>query len=318
MRLRILMLFIMVCFLSFACVENIITINLDPNGQSYFRFHSRGDSLDIFNDDFSHPKDSMINISTISIDNDNWSHITEISFDDSTYVFSNNDSLPLGYKFDKHIVSSFLKTEYELRLTFNGRMIRTEYPKLYSALISKSMDSLEWVPEAFAVIMKKGLEGLVQDSLMKNNVLLIDRLVNHMRNSLANITTMDQLKHIHNNKIAFLSELLRPFKVKEPIPSKLAKSMKPYEDRLRRTMDLSDDVFIIKVLMPGQIFQSNAKTMLKDTLIWDFGIDSLLQTDYEIMAKSVIYDMAPLKKYIMTFLIFFSSLIFLFLRKNIG
>jgi len=91
MRLRILMLFIMVCFLSFACVENIITINLDPNGQSYFRFHSRGDSLDIFNDDFSHPKDSMINISTISIDNDNWSHVTEISFDD----YYSNDKFPV-------------------------------------------------------------------------------------------------------------------------------------------------------------------------------------------------------------------------------
>ena len=70
--------------------------------------------------------------------------------------------------------------------------------------------------------------------------------------------------------------------------------------------------------MPGQTFYSNAKTMLNDTLIWDFGIDSLLQTDYEIMARSVVYDMTPLKKYIMVFLIFFSSLIFLFLRKNIG
>ena len=318
MRLRILMLFIMVCFVSFGCVENIITIHLHPNGQSYFKFHSRGDSLDIFNDDFAHPKDSMINISTISIDNDNWSRVTEISFDDSTYVFSNQDSLPLGYKFDKRVISSFLKTEYELRLTFNGRMIKTEYPKLYSALISKSTDSLEWAPEALTVIMKKGLEDLVQDSLMKNDVLPIDRLVNHMRNAVSRIKTMDQLDHIQNNKTAFLSELLRPFKVKDHIPYALEKSMKPHEERLRKTIDLSDDTFIIKVLMPGQTFYSNANTMLNDTLIWDFGIDSLLQTDYEIMARSVIYDMTPLKKYIMVFLIFFSSLIFLFLRKNIG
>ena len=88
---------------------------------------------------------------------------------------------------------------------------------------------------------------------------------------------MDQLDHIHKNKTVFLSELLRPFKVKDPIPYALEKSMKPHEERLRKTIDLSDDTFIIKVLMPGQTFYSNAKTMLNDTTISMYYMKSFLR-----------------------------------------
>ena len=50
------MLYLPVTFMVFSCVENRIYINLHPDKQTYFKFESRGDSTDVFDQDFLHPK----------------------------------------------------------------------------------------------------------------------------------------------------------------------------------------------------------------------------------------------------------------------
>ena len=307
---RISILLFTISLLALACVENTISIRIHPDGQSYFKFHSYGDSLDIFNDDFIHPSGSMILTSSRGLgEDDNWIHTTEVILNDSVHIFTYDEDPSLGYKYNTRVSTSFFKTEYEFRLTFSGRMIKLEYPRLYSAMTSEELDSLYWAPETFTILMKKGLDDLSSKLLIENDLIFNDRLVNHIRNSFERIEDREILNRIKKNKATLLSELLQPFKVNDSLPIILAQAMQPHEDRLRKTIDLHDDTFIIKLLMPGQPHYTNANDIRKDTLIWNFGIDSLLHTDHNLMAKSVIYDFAPLQKLV----IFISIILFLFM-----
>ena len=56
MALKKIMLYLPVIFMVFSCVENRIYIHLHPDQQTYFKFESRGDSTDVFDQDFLHPK----------------------------------------------------------------------------------------------------------------------------------------------------------------------------------------------------------------------------------------------------------------------
>jgi hypothetical protein len=63
--------------------------------------------------------------------------------------------------------------------------------------------------------------------------------------------------------------------------------------------------------MPGQPFHTNATEINKDTLVWNFGIDSLLKNDYELMARSITYDFEPLQKLILGITIFLLLMFFI-------
>ena len=71
------------------CIENIISISLHPDRQYYFKFHSRGDSLDIFDNDFTHPTKTLYNRpkreqkEELKI----WFQTTELFLDDSMHIF---------------------------------------------------------------------------------------------------------------------------------------------------------------------------------------------------------------------------------------
>ena len=65
--------------------------------------------------------------------------------------------------------------------------------------------------------------------------------------------------------------------------------MEKHEKILRTSLDLKDDFFIWKVLIPGQLFATNATRISRDTLIWEFGLDSLLSHNYTMYGSTVIY-----------------------------
>ena len=72
--------------------------------------------------------------------------------------------------------------------------------------------------------------------------------------------------------------------------------MKMYENYLTTSLGLKDDSFVIKLLMPGEIFSANALSMNQDTLVWKFGIDSLLNDNYILNASSVKYSKKKIQK----------------------
>ena len=86
------------------------------------------------------------------------------------------------------------------------------------------------------------------------------------------------------------------------------KKMKMHEDYLKASLDLKDDSFVVKLLMPGEIFLGNSLSMSQDTLIWKFGLDSLLNANYTLSAASVVYSEKKIQK--TSILVVFFLLIF--------
>jgi hypothetical protein len=153
--------------------------------------------------------------------------------------------------------------------------------------------------------------------LSNNQSLLNQRLVNHLRNSFARISTLDDLKKIQENRIDFLKELLKPFNIDSEFPRKLALAMETHEKLLKSTIDLNDDSFILKVLMPGQTVVTNATETNVDTLIWKFGLDSLLTQHYFLNAKSVIYTTERFQKTLISVGILFLFLMGILIKRRL-
>ena len=143
--------------------------------------------------------------------------------------------------------------------------------------------------------MQKSLNDIDSESTTPEKRLWNKRLVNHLRNSFAKMSNENTLSIIQNNRIKFLKELLKPFNVNDTLTLKLAESMEAHEKVLRSRIDLQDDTFLVKLLMPGQIVSANATNMIDDTLIWNFGIDSLLDDNYVLSASSTLYTIERLE-----------------------
>ena len=312
--------FLPLILILFCCVENRIFIQLHPDGQTYFRFESRGDSADVFDQDFLHPRDFPGWATSAKVvekdDNKNWIVSTEGLLQDTLILFFQGDEIPLGYSFARSASETWFSAEYTFALTFTGRKIKKDYPKLYEALLSKKSDSLTWLPEALTVLMHKGLNDLSQNSLSPSQTIWNRRLVNHLRNSFARINTMEDLERIQNDRELFLANLLQPFKVDPELPGELALAMEKHEKVLESTLDLNDDSFELKVIMPGQPVFTNANMVNHDTLIWNFGLDSLLSDSYTLNAKSVIYTTDQYQKTLISIGILFLILMAILIKRR--
>ena len=318
MKLKLFSLSLIIPLLLPGCVENIISISIHPDGKSYFKFHSRGDSLDIFDNDFTHPTKTLYNRPQRELkeeSSNNWFQTTEVFLDDSMHIFQIAGTPSLGYRYDNHILVSFFKKEYDFRMVFDGRKVKSEYPNLFFTIMnSQSLDSAGWAPEAFTILMKKGLEDLRVDGIIENDYIHNDRLVNHVKNTFAKLEDEDVMEFIRGNKETMISELLKPFKIDQEFPKILSDAMEPHEEKLKGNLKLFDDRFTVKLLMPGQPLNTNATEIINDTLIWNFGIDSLLDEGYTLQANSIIYNFLPFQKLILT-IITLLLFIFLLIRK---
>jgi len=292
-----------------SCVENIIFIQVYPDGQTYLKFFSIGDSTDIHDNDFHHPfknnrgGNSSFNLSkTDSL----WEMTTEAIYKDSIFDFRPEYSL--AFKIKSGEKTKALSSLYNFKMEFIGRAIKEHYPLLYEALKNDNLDSLEWLPEAMTVIINQSLIDLEKDTTKVNYKFNRARLVNHFKNSFARITTFEDLKYIQENRLDFIKTTIKPFKKGNQFAKNLSKKMKMHEDYLKTSLDLKDDSFVIKLLMPGQIFSSNSLSMSQDTLIWKFGLDSLLNANYTLSAASVVYSEKKIQK--TSILVVFFLLIF--------
>jgi hypothetical protein len=303
-----------------SCVENRIFIQIHPDGQSYFKFESHGDSTDVLDNDYLHPNYLNSWSSSVKVnkndDDHNWIITTEGILLDTSILFFQGDTIPLGYAFNRSVSEKWFSIEYTFSLTFSGRRIKGNYPKLYEAILFEKPDSLYWLPEALTVLMKKGLDDIYSDSLSQKQNIWNQRLVNHLQNSLAKLTSMDDLKNIQKDRELFLTDLFKPFKIDPGLPSNLASSMEKHENILKSTLDLNDDSFEIKVIMPGQTIFTNANEIIDDTLIWNFGLDSLLSDSYTLSGRSVIYATDRYQKTLISVGILFLILITILIKRR--
>ena len=158
--------------------------------------------------------------------------------------------------------------------------------------------------------MKKGLEDLREDAIIEDDCLFNDKMVNNVKNTFAKVEDEDVMELIRGSKETVISELLKPFKIDQEFPKMLSDAMEPHEEKSKGTLKLFDNRFTIKLLMSDQPLNTNATEIVNDNLIWNFGIDSLLDGDYTLQANSIIYNFLPFQKLILTII---TLLLFIFL-----
>ena len=303
----------LVIFFHTSCVENIIFIQVYPDGQTYFKFISRGDSTDINDQDFQHPFRNDITIhssSHITKKDSIWEITTEAIYKDSIFVFKPENSL--GFSFIRTKENTSLSSFYNFNIEFIGRAIKNNYPLLYNALLNDKLDSLDWLPEALTTIINQSLIDLENDTTKNNLKTTRGRLVNHFKNSFSRIKSFEDLKAIQENRLEYITTTLKPFKVQNQFCVNLAERMKVHEDYLKSSLDLKDDTFVLKLKLPGEVLSSNSMSMEQDTLIWKFGLDSLLNDNFVLSSNSVIHSKKKIQKtsiLLVTFLLIFSILL---------
>ena len=286
-----------IIFFHTSCVENIIFIQVYPDGQTYLKFISTGDSTDINDKDFIHPfKDGIAGNSSSRITKTDsiWEIRTEVIYKDSIFAYKPKFSLGFNFIRSKEITS--LSSVYNFNIEFFGRAIKDNYPLLHEALLNNKLDSLEWLPEALTIIIDQSLIDLEYDITKHNFKINRARLVNHFKNSFARINTFEDLKSIQENRLEYITTTLKPFKIEKEFCIELAERMKVHEDYLKTSLNLRDDSFILKLLLPGEILSTNSMSMNQDTLVWKFGLDSLLNENYMLSSTSVVYSKKKIQK----------------------
>jgi len=279
------------CLIISSCVENLIFIQLYPDNRTYIHYKSLGDSLDIHDTDFIHP--ILINSSYELINHDSiLEKNTKVILTDSVFLFDKKNSLSYNYKRWKE--KKIFSTVYYFELNFLGRKIKKEYPQLYKALKNDNIDSLLWLPEALTNIIDRAIKDINEES--GENKINRGRIVNHFKNSFSRITSYKDLEHIHTNRLSYIKNTLKPFNTKDSISNKLATKMEIHEDYLRKSLELKDDSFEIKLKMPGETISTNASSFNKDTLIWKFGLDSLLGQKFTLEAASYVKSNKKMQK----------------------
>ena len=293
--------------INISCVENIITIQILSDGRTLLKIVSTGDSTDVIDKDFEHPFYNNKNRSySLNKTDSIWKATTQMILEEPIFNFT--PEYGLSYDFQINKSENSISNIYNLKMNFYGRGIKKEYPNLYSAITSNKLDSLTWIPEALTVIIDKALKQLEMSDKYKTYKINRPRLVNHFKNSFSRITTFSELQNIQKNRTMYIQNTLKPFKLKKDFANELSKYMIIHEERLKASLGLQDDNFVVKILLPGDAISGNAMSMNEDTLIWKFGLDSLLDKNFQLYAKSVVTSKDKVQK--TTILIIFCLLIF--------
>lgn len=301
---KIFSLIILILAFSTGCVEHFISINVQPSGAYTLEFISRGDSTDIFDDDFPHPTAGK-----------RWAqHVwTEKSDKDTTWIMETRGYLEPGHRFvapgeglgallhpvEIEIKKRWVSTLYTARHTFTGREIYRKYPRLGESLEeSAGSDSVEWITEAFMYIVSSALKDMEKQSDSGLTPFTIERMTTHVRNYAERVKSKKLIAEISGERDDFLEKLLQPFAsdLQSSFYKDLDDAMHPYEEELRITTGLQDDKFHFRLTMPGLVTRSNADTLAGDTLKWEFELGDFAGDDYVMEAVAVVYKTKAIQK----------------------
>ncbi len=306
-------------FLTYGCVEHLFFIRIYPAGQTEIRIRSSGDSTDIYDSDFLHPADSSIWKTTFSIDSSEqdllWIKETK------GFIEAENTALPGGnrygvqtYPLNVSVTKGWVTTTYTFNQTFNGREMFTKVPQLGDAIRKNiANDSTQWMTESFSYIIRKSLQDLHSDPELASPYGMEDRLLTHFNNYLTRVDHEELYAELATNKLRLLYTILSPFEKDLPtdyIP-KLAAAMNPYEEDIRITAGLQDDQFGLALIMPGRIVDTNADTLVGDTLKWTFGLTDFLNDSFSLQASSMVISTTMFQKTVVITTLLLAGMFFL-------
>ena len=310
MRLRTLLVILIVSFFAPSCVEHLITIRVFPDGRYLMNFVSRGDSTDVFNEDFPHPFGDpwVTKIETeISDDEKTWIMTTSgLTRGPTAFSSGNNSLVELAHPIDVRSEKGMFGTHYFVTQFFKGREVFRKYPKFGNSMSSIDNDTTEWMSEALYYIGSTAIYDLQSDSSTKINALLADRMENYIR-GYVDRKNFTELYSIEDSSGLFVRDILNPF-INE-LPSNYKFSFQNlvdlYSKEMNITGQLRDDQFKFYIFLPGAIITTNADSISGDTLMWTFGLKEFLNDDYILHAESIIYS----KKRIQTGIIILLGLV---------
>ena len=277
-----------------SCVEHLITVRVLPDGRYTMKFVTKGDSTDVFNDDFPHP---FGNPWTTQI-------ATEIKDEETTWImetsgllsgpvaFSTGESSPvqLAHPIDVKRTAGWIRTRYAVIQFFKGRAVFRKYQNFGDSLGNAEDDSTEWVGEALYYIETKAIKDLQEDSTTMLESILAERSENYIRGDVdrKNVT---ELYSIDDADSIFVDDVLQPFlqHLTENYPAAYQNAVNRYSKEMHITGQLQDDQFKFRIFLPGVIMSTNADSIAGDTLLWTFGLKDFLNDDYILEAQSIVY-----------------------------
>jgi len=303
-RKRIILI-LFICLIAPSCVEHLVTVRVLPDGRYTMKFVTKGDSTDVFNDDFPHP---FGNAWTTHIE-------TEIKDEETTWImetsgllsgpvaFSSGENSPvqLAHPIDVKRIPGWIGTRYSVIQFFKGREVFRKYPKFGDNIGNSEDDSTEWVGEALYYIGTTAINDLQEDSTTMLENTLAERLENYIR-GYVDRKNFTELYSIGDESSLFVDDVLQPFlaQLPENYPVAYQNAVNRYSKEMRITGQLRDDQFKFHIFLPGMVTSTNADSIVGDTLMWTFGLKDFMNDDYILEAQSIVYSKKRIQLLIIT------------------
>ncbi len=290
-----------------SCVENTITVRVNPDGYYQMRFKSSGDSTDVFNKDFTHPVpgSGWVRIIKMNVEEEDtiWTMTTDGYLSGQSQFTKDSLAIaPLHHQIDVQKEDGWISSRYLFNHMFSGRKAFTKYPILANALrTNTNLDSIRWLPESFEYICSKAINELQLKQKLELEPLFVERMKNHLHQYLIHVQEEELYNELKDNREKLIQRFFSPFLSQLPtdFTQEMAQCMEPYENELSTTLDLQDDSFGYILIMPGSLVSTNADTVMNDTLCWTFDLEKFLNDDLILEAESVIYSKTKLQKLIL-------------------
>ncbi len=308
MRNTKLVLLFFTAFISFQCVETLITVRVFPDGKYLMQFRSEGDEKDIYDRDFPIPaggKWASDIVQKGDPESGETVHIISsqaILNGSTTFHDANKGPAPQRHPITVKKWSNFFSTQYSFNQIFKGRGIHNKYPLLAKSMSDTGKEGLNEKVETEIIMycLQMGLENLQDDHGLDD--LLIERILNHFRGVFYKAEEEGNLFGVLNDSTARGNESFvlpaqlikinfRPFSKDLPagFPELCMAAMMPFVQEANITVKLHDDSFKFAGILPGVITASNSDSVSNDTLWWTFGSDAFINDDYVIEAASIVY-----------------------------
>jgi hypothetical protein len=291
------------------CVEHLITVHVHQDGKYKMHIVTKGDSTDVFDDDFPHPKLNSIWTSTQhkeqsqNSEEEIWTLETQGLLSGITLFTKDLSSfVPLQHPITVKREENWISTTYTVQQIFRGREVYRKYPKFGDSLQdSEKADSIQWLPEAMVYVCSQALNRLKFDTSIQLELGLLERIDNHLKNYFIHVETIKLMEELEQNRSKMLQTALSPFLQQLPLDfiQKMSLAMEPFAEEIRVTHALKDDHFQFSLVLPGMITKTNADSVKGDTLKWAFGLKDFLNEDKVIFSKSVIYSQTQFQKLVL-------------------
>ena len=294
MKIKTIIIILLIGLVFPSCVEHLVTVRVLPDGRYTMKFVTKGDSTDVFNDDFPHPFGST------------WTtHIeTEIKDEETTWIMetsglvsgpvafaaSEDSPVQLAHPIDVKRTAGWIGTRYSVIQFFKGREVFRKYPKFGDSLRNSEDDSTEWAGEALYYIGTTAINDLQENSRTRLENILAERLENYIR-GYVDRKNFIELYSIGDSASLFVNDVLQPFleQLPENYPVAYQDAVDRYSKEMNITGELKDDQFKFQIFLPGVIISTNADSVAGDTLLWTFGLKDFLNDDYILEAQSIVY-----------------------------